>query len=331
MEIRLLPKFVQTALTAAIFSLLGNVAGAQAPAPQSWSLTGNAATNPATNFLGATDGKPLIIQPRNGNVGIGTTGPNTKLTVSTPSAPGVQEGIRINNPVGFAGNGNGSSLVFSQDRSPSENNINATIEGVQEGADTSERAYLAFGTRSGVQAASHVSEKMRITSAGNVGIGTMNPQALLDVAGMARATVLQITGGSDLAETFEFSGAIKSGMVVAIDPERPGRLRIADKAYDRTVAGIVSGANGINPGLTMKQQSTVADGSLTVALTGRVYCWADASNGPISPGDLLTASNTPGHAMKVTNHAKAHGAIIGKAMTKLERGKGLVLVLVTLQ
>ena len=83
-------------------------------------------------------------------VGIGTTGPNTKLTVWTPSAAGVQEGIRINNPVGFVGNGHGSSLVFSQDRSPSENNINATIQGVQEGANTSERAYLAFGTRSGV-------------------------------------------------------------------------------------------------------------------------------------------------------------------------------------
>jgi hypothetical protein len=329
METRLLPKLVQIALIAAMFSLLSDVVGAQAP--QSWNLKGNAGTDPATNFLGATDGKPLIIQPRNGNVGIGTTGPNTKLTVWTTNAPGVQEGIRINAPFGFGGNGNGSSLVFSQDRSPSENNINAFIQGVQEGALTSERAYLAFGTRSGVGPASIVNEKMRITSAGNVGIGTMDPQAKLDVAGMARTAVLQITGGSDLAEPFEFSGAIKPGMVVAIDPERPGRLRIADKAYDRTVAGIVSGANGINPGLIMKQQGTVADGSLTVALTGRVYCWADASDGPISPGDLLTASNTPGHAMKVTDYAKANGATVGKAMTKLERGKGLVLVLVTLQ
>jgi hypothetical protein len=120
-------------------------------------------------------------------------------------------------------------------------------------------------------------------------------------------------------------------MVVAIDPERPGQLRIADKAYDRAVAGIISGANGIHPGLTMKQQGTVADGSLPVALSGRVYCWADASNGPIHPGDLLTASDTPGHAMKVTDHARAQGAIIGKAMTELKQDKGLVLVLVTLQ
>jgi hypothetical protein len=36
--------------------------------------------------------------------------------------------------------------------------------------------------------------------------------------------------------------------------------------------------------------------------------------------------------MKVTDHARAQGAIIGKAMTPLAKGeKGLVLVLVSLQ
>jgi hypothetical protein len=35
--------------------------------------------------------------------------------------------------------------------------------------------------------------------------------------------------------------------------------------------------------------------------------------------------------MKATDYAKAQGAILGKAMTRLESGKGLVLVLVTLQ
>ena len=48
-------------------------------------------------------------------------------------------------------------------------------------------------------------------------------------------------------------------------------------------------------------------------------------------GDLLTTSATPGHAMKVADHGKAQGAILGKAMTVLAEGQGMVLVLVTLQ
>jgi len=68
-----------------------------------------------------------------------------------------------------------------------------------------------------------------------------------------------------------------------------------------------------------------------VALTGRVYVQADAGYGAIKPGDLLTTSDTPGHAMKVIDHAQARGAVLGKAMSSLKEGKGLVLVLVTLQ
>lgn len=173
--------------------------------------------------------------------------------------------------------------------------------------------------------------RLRILPGGNLGSAPA-PVTILE-NGTLQTGVLQILGGGDLAEPFEISDAnsIQPGFVVAIDPDRPGQLRMADRAYDRTVAGIISGAGGINPGLTMKQEGTVADGSQPVSLTGRVYCWADASYGPIAPGDLLTTSDTPGHAMKVTDHAKAQGAIIGKAMTPLAEGKGLVLVLVSLQ
>ena len=48
----------------------------------------------------------------------------------------------------------------------------------------------------------------------------------------------------------------------------------------------------------------------------------------IKPGDLLTTSEVPGHAMKATDRERWDGAIIGKAMSSLESGEGLVLVLV---
>ena len=85
-------------------------------------------------------------------------------------------------------------------------------------------------------------------------------------------------------------------------------------------------------GTDTRQPGTVADGKYPVASSGRVYCYCDAdAGGSIKPGDLLTTSNTPGHAMKVKNYPKARGAIIGKAMSSLNEGTGLVLVLVTLQ
>jgi hypothetical protein len=58
---------------------------------------------------------------------------------------------------------------------------------------------------------------------------------------------------------------------------------------------------------------------------------ADATQEPIEPGDLLTTSGIPGHCMKATDHVKAQGAILGKAMSSLAGGKGMVLVLVCLQ
>ena len=158
----------------------------------------------------------------------------------------------------------------------------------------------------------------------------------IDGDGKVSVKVLEITGGSDVSEQFEITTADaksppSAGMVVSIDPENPGDLVVSTEAYDRRVAGIISGAGGVKPGMLMGQKGSKADGANPVALTGRVYCWADASNNPIEPGDLLTTSDTPGHAMKVGDYGKAQGAVLGKAMTPLAEGKGLVLILVTLQ
>lgn len=174
-----------------------------------------------------------------------------------------------------------------------------------------------------------------VTFNGNdrVGIGTTAPQTTLDVRGTISPEILRISGGADIAEPFAIASkdAIKPGMVVAIDPDNPGQLRISEEAYDRTVVGVVSGAGGIDPGLILQQAGMQVEDMHPVALTGRVYVWADAAEGAIQPGDFLTTSNTPGHAMKVTDHDQAQGATLGKATSVLDEGQGLVLVLITLQ
>ena len=148
--------------------------------------------------------------------------------------------------------------------------------------------------------------------------------------GKVRASVIEITGGSDLAERFSVNDTAEPGTLMVIDEHNAGQLTISRSAYDSRVAGIVSGAGGVNPGMTLRQDQ-VLDGDAIISIAGRVYVKAEAFTHPIKPGDLLTTSSLPGHAMKAAERNRAQGAVIGKAMTELGRDTGLVLVLVNLQ
>jgi hypothetical protein len=155
---------------------------------------------------------------------------------------------------------------------------------------------------------------------------------LLKNSGRVICKTLELEGGTDLAEPFEISAGkeLPEGALVVIDEDNPGKLTLSERPYDTRVAGVISGAGGISPGVTLTQEKMFDQGQ-NVAIGGRVYCLADASYGSIKPGDMLTTSPTPGHAMKAVDRAKAYGAVIGKAMTSLDEGQGLVLVLVSLQ
>lgn len=67
-----------------------------------------------------------------------------------------------------------------------------------------------------------------------------------------------------------------------------------------------------------------------VTLGAFAHCKVDADIAPIKVGDLLTTSPTKGHAQKVLDPNKAAGAIIGKALGSLKKGKGKIPVIVTL-
>jgi hypothetical protein len=193
-----------------------------------------------------------------------------------------------------------------------------------------------------------------ISADGELGVGVNNPLAQLHVkgdtgqpllrgdigsstvfevteTGRVVTTALEVTGGGDLVEGFETSdGSGTPGTVMSIDPEHPGRLIASGGAYDTRVAGVVSGAGGVNHGIRMGQDD-VLDGDTLLAMTGRVHVRCSTENGPIRPGDRLTTASLTGHAMKVTDSARSVGAVIGKAMSSLDEETGLVLVLVNLQ
>jgi hypothetical protein len=146
---------------------------------------------------------------------------------------------------------------------------------------------------------------------------------------------VEVTGdirllNADCAEDFDVCEAAvaEPGTVMVID-ER-GALRPSRDAYDRRVAGVVSGAGGYKPGLVLDTQPS-SSARRPIALLGKACCKADARYGAIEVGDLLTTSPTPGHAMKASDPGHAPGAVIGKALRPLPEGQGLVPILIALQ
>jgi len=145
---------------------------------------------------------------------------------------------------------------------------------------------------------------------------------------------LNVTGdillrGSDCAEEFDIqSDNTEPGTVMVLD--QSGNLEESHCAYDKKVAGVISGAGTFRHGIVLGKQETDQK-RMRIALMGKVYCKVDATFSPIEIGDLLTTSPTKGHAMKAEDPFKAFGAVIGKAMGSIKDGLGMIPVLVALQ
>lgn len=165
---------------------------------------------------------------------------------------------------------------------------------------------------------------------GRAGVVGHNPGGL---AGYFEGNV-EVTGditltGADCAEEFDVSEAtdIEPGTVMVLDQE--GALQPSQQAYDKRVAGVISGAGNYKPGIVLDKQSS--EHRMPVALVGKVYCRVDAQYASIEVGDLLTTSDTPGHAMRADDLFKAFGSVIGKALRPLQAGQGMIPILIALQ
>lgn len=333
-------------------ALLSNLAGTENTAVGGNALKNSGGTNNTATGYGALNGPLLGTSTGSGNTASGAFALTFDGTGFNNTAVGYQA-LDLN----ATGNGNvavGASALYAH--SSGDNNVAVgpgTLQNCQSDAnDTAVGAFalqhftsggnnVALGQNAGNNLQSgnnniYLGNAGNATESGIVRIGTPGTHTSTYIAGTIEDPVcnnITITGGSDLAEPFKITTADQSvaeGEVVVIDEANPGQLKLTDQPYDTHVAGVVSGANGIHAGIQMHQEGML-DGGKNVALSGRVYVQADTSNGAINPGDLLTTSGMPGRAMKVSDHLKAQGAILGKAMTSLKSGKGMVLVLVTLQ
>jgi hypothetical protein len=170
-----------------------------------WELTGNAGTNPATNFLGTTDNEPLLIKTHGveqlridpvGNVNMGTYDsaiPYPQLTVTGPNATVNVETTEIlrvmRHGVGGVKNQNSAGL-FVGAFEPGENGrsrLDINVAGTPGPSNT-------WGSVPDVTV-------MTLQSNGSVGIGTTNPDphSALEVSatpGTRMHGVRSVVGGS---------------------------------------------------------------------------------------------------------------------------------------
>ena len=261
-----------------------------------------------------------------GNVGIAVANPTQRLQMGSGNIllPNAQAGTNGN--LYFGGTTDTGQLgmrLFGGRVNPGPGEIHAGFIDVRTDV-------AADGLRIRVDTASGGTERMRVTAAGNVGIGTTTPGARLSVNGDVEVTGDIRLLGADCAENFDVSETetAEPGTVMVIDKE--DTLKTSEQPYDKRVAGVVSGAGGLKPGIVLDRQES-NEGRLPVALVGKVACKVDATYSPIEVGDLLTTSPSAGYAMKAKDSRRAFGAVLGKALRALNEGTDTIPVMVALQ
>jgi hypothetical protein len=140
-------------------------------------------------------------------------------------------------------------------------------------------------------------------------------------------------GGADFAESVSASGSRRNyepGDVLVIDRDSDRQFSLSAVPYSTLAAGIYSTKPGVVGAMHGSEDPRLA-AEIPMAMIGIVPCKVSAENGPISRGDLLVTSSTPGYAMRGTDKARLPGAVIGKALQPLPSGKGQIDTLLTLR
>ncbi len=172
----------------------------------------------------------------------------------------------------------------------------------------------------GRQASARRDGALHLNSRGGAEVVIGNDKASkgAQVHGSVRANTLvaQSTGG--VAQLFHATGALSAGDVVRVNDsgERVVRVR---KLADPRVMGVITDTPGVLLG------GETRTGVVVVAVTGVVSCRVDAREKPVRAGDLLVAGSEAGHACVGADPDP--GTVLGKALAPLEKGRGVIPVL----
>ena len=140
--------------------------------------------------------------------------------------------------------------------------------------------------------------------------GGQTPQTAVD--GTSLTIKKFVETGADFAEVYYTEDDnLDAGDIVIFDPALRTGVEKTTLPYEKTILGVIS----TDPGHTIGAGDHWDGGRpVPVALAGRVPVKVSNENGPIAQGDFLTASSTPGVAMKATEN----GTIVGIAMDDFE-------------
>ena len=250
-------------------------------------------------FYGATDGKYMLWDESDdefiisGQVGIGVTDPSQPLVVR----PDSNDAVAIN----VIANTDGSDTGAVQIGLSSYNNTSDTYVGAAIGAieydDADRRSHLAFFTR-GANTDSASTERLRITSGGNVGIGTTTPEHPLEVSSSANDDeAIRITNANESATGEVFLGfAPRADSADSTNPQAAISALEYDSADHR--AHLVFYTNGSNTDSAPTERMRISSGGKT--LLGKFYTFDTVSSMPLQVHyGIATRSETSGSSSQV--------------------------------
>jgi hypothetical protein len=181
-----------------------------------------ATTNPTTSYTviqashvsTGTTNNALALNPSGGNVGVGTTAPTSALQVSASNANATTT-ITVSNPSN-ANTGFGAQILFDNF---SGNATLGSIAALRTNNTENFRSYMAFSVNN--TNLSTLTERMRITADGNVGIGDTAPSQLLTIGGTGTPAMLikSNSGGTsgNTASIYLSNAAYNMGTIQAIE------------------------------------------------------------------------------------------------------------------
>jgi hypothetical protein len=260
--------------------------------------------------------------------GPGVSGSSTSsvgVDAKTKTGPAALRAIHSGNGPGVVGacHGDGFAGVFGESASgPGVSGSSTSSVGVDAKTTSGPAALRAI----------HAGGGFGVIAASESGIGLSAKGAIL--AARFEGNVAIVGGdctfpdAADCAEDFDVAEVVEPGTVMVLGEE--GKLFESDRAYDRRVAGIVSGAGSYKPGIILDRRQTTEE-RRPLALLGKAFCKVDATYASITVGDLLTTSPTLGHAMKAEDPFRAFGSVVGKALRPLKDGRGMIPILIALQ